>query len=237
MMKKTICVLVMTALLGGCSATQTAIGKRELVVQTKMSDTIFLDPVAASKRTVFIQVRNTSDRPGLMVEQPIAAAIAAKGYKVVDDPEQAHYLLQANVLQAGIADARESEGSVERGFGAAVVGGAIGNQFGGGDGRAAATVGGGLIGLAVDAMVKDVYVSITTDIQISERSKAAVTERLDSNLKQGSSSVKRQVSTETTDMKRYQTRILSSANQVNLKYEEAEPKLVQGLVQSISGLL
>lgn len=236
-MKKTICVLVMTALLGGCSATQTAIGKRELVVQTKMSDTIFLDPVAASKRTVFIQVRNTSDRPGLMVEQPIAAAIAAKGYKVVDDPEQAHYLLQANVLQAGIADARESEGSVERGFGAAVVGGAIGNQFGGGDGRAAATVGGGLIGLAVDAMVKDVYVSITTDIQISERSKAAVTERLDSNLKQGSSSVKRQVSTETTDMKRYQTRILSSANQVNLKYEEAEPKLVQGLVQSISGLL
>jgi len=237
MMKKTICVLVMTALLGGCSATQTAIGKRELVVQTKMSDTIFLDPVAASKRTVFIQVRNTSDRPGLMVEQPIAAAIAAKGYKVVDDPEQAHYLLQANVLQAGIADARESEGSVERGFGAAVVGGAIGNQFGGGDGRAAATVGGGLIGLAVDAMVKDVYVSITTDIQISERSKAEVTERLDSNLKQGSSSVKRQVSTETTDMKRYQTRILSSANQVNLKYEEAEPKLVQGLVQSISGLL
>lgn len=236
-MKKTICVLVMTALLGGCSATQTAIGKRELVVQTKMSDTIFLDPVAASKRTVFIQVRNTSDRPGLMVEQPIAAAIAAKGYKVVDDPEQAHYLLQANVLQAGIADARESEGSVERGFGAAVVGGAIGNQFGGGDGRAAATVGGGLIGLAVDAMVKDVYVSITTDIQISERSKAEVTERLDSNLKQGSSSVKRQVSTETTDMKRYQTRILSSANQVNLKYEEAEPKLVQGLVQSISGLL
>jgi uncharacterized protein YcfJ len=237
MLKKTICVLVMTALLGGCSATQTAIGKRELVVQTKMSDTIFLDPVAASKRTVFIQVRNTSDRPGLLVEQPIAQAIAAKGYKVVDDPEKAHYLLQANVLQAGIADARESEGSVERGFGAAVVGGAIGNQFGGGSGRAASTVGGGLIGLAVDAMVKDVYVSITTDIQISERSKAEVTERLDSNLKQGSSSVKRQVSTETTDMKRYQTRILSSANQVNLKYEEAEPKLVQGLVQSISGLL
>lgn len=236
-MKKTIAALVVVGLLAGCSATQTAIGKRELVVQTKMSETIFLDPVGPDKRTVFVQVRNTSDKPGLSLDGYIAQAVAAKGYKVVNDPDKAHYLLQANVLQAGIADARETESAVERGFGAAVIGGAIGNQFGGGDGRGAATVGGGLIGLAVDALVKDVYVSITTDIQISERSNAAVTEQLNSTLKQGTSSVKRQSSTETTDFKRYQTRILSSANQANLKYEEAEPKLVQGLVQSISGLL
>ncbi len=54
-----------TLMLSGCSATHTAISKRNLQVQTKMSDTIFLDPVADDKRTVFVQVRNTSDQQGL----------------------------------------------------------------------------------------------------------------------------------------------------------------------------
>ncbi|MCC5698300.1 complement resistance protein TraT, partial [Klebsiella pneumoniae] len=64
-MKIAVVALALGALmLSGCSATHTAISKRNLQVQTKMSDTIFLDPVADDKRTVFIQVRNTSDQQG-----------------------------------------------------------------------------------------------------------------------------------------------------------------------------
>ena len=51
--------------LSGCAATSTAVAKRNLDVQTKMSDTIFLDPVTPDERTVYVDVRNTSDQPGL----------------------------------------------------------------------------------------------------------------------------------------------------------------------------
>ena len=39
-------VVAITAVLGGCAAVHTSIAKKDLDVQTKMSDTIFLDPSA-----------------------------------------------------------------------------------------------------------------------------------------------------------------------------------------------
>jgi hypothetical protein len=41
---------------------------------------------------------------------------------------------------------------------------------------------------------------------------------------------------ETVNWKRYRTRIGTSANQVNLKFEEALPEIQKGLCKSISGL-
>jgi hypothetical protein len=38
-------VLALSVALGGCAAVHTSIAKKDLDVQTKMSDTIFLDPV------------------------------------------------------------------------------------------------------------------------------------------------------------------------------------------------
>ena len=43
----------------GCSAVHTSIKKRNLDVQTKMSDSIFLDPVSPAKHTIYVQVRIT----------------------------------------------------------------------------------------------------------------------------------------------------------------------------------
>ena len=102
-----------------------------------------------------------------------------------------------------------------------------------------ATVGGALIGLAADALVKDVHYSIITDLQISERAKKGVVvlEENKASLKQGNSGYKNVSSTEETEWKRYQTRILSTANQVNMEYAEAEPELIKGLMRLISGIL
>ncbi len=58
-------VALAAILLSGCAATHVAISKRDLDVQTKMSDTVFLDPVGADRKTVFVQIRNTSDKPEL----------------------------------------------------------------------------------------------------------------------------------------------------------------------------
>ncbi len=61
---------------------------------------------ARSPRIVFIQVRNTSDKPNFDIVQPIKAAIVAKGYRITEDPDQAHFKLQAQVLSVTKADPR-----------------------------------------------------------------------------------------------------------------------------------
>ena len=70
-------LLVVMLALSGCAAGSTAIAKRNLDVQTKMSDTIFLDPVSPDQRTVYVDVKNTSDKPDLDLAPQIRAAIAA----------------------------------------------------------------------------------------------------------------------------------------------------------------
>ena len=90
------------AVLSGCAAVHTSIAKKDLDVQTKMSDTVFLDPVGPDKKTIFVQLRNTSDRP-FDIEGPIVNAIAARGYRVTQDPEAAHPLLHRAGSQGGSA--------------------------------------------------------------------------------------------------------------------------------------
>jgi starvation-inducible outer membrane lipoprotein len=87
--------LALALALSGCAATTTAISKRSLDVQTKMTDSIFLEPVTTPDRTVLVEVRNSSDRPQLDVASAVRAALAARGYRLVDDPGDAHFLLQA----------------------------------------------------------------------------------------------------------------------------------------------
>jgi len=106
--------------LSGCAAVQTAISKSDLDVQNKMTDTIFLDPVSQSKKTVYVQVKNSSDKPDLDLASPISSDIQAKGYTVVSDVEQAHYLLQANVLQVGKIDPSAAQTAYAGGYGSVV---------------------------------------------------------------------------------------------------------------------
>ena len=57
------------------------------------------------------------------------------------------------------------------------------------------------------------------------------------NLNQGTSGSTQQVSNEVTQRKKYQTRIVSTANKLNLKFEDAVPELEEGLTLSIAGIL
>ena len=89
-----------------------------------------------------------------------------------------------------------------------------------------------------DAFVQDVTYSIITDVQISERAGEGVmvTERMTQDLAQGRGGERLLSATEVHDWKRYQTRVMSSANRVNLDFEDAAPELVAGLTQAIAGI-
>ena len=234
--------------LSGCAATSTAVAKRNLDVQTKMSDSIFLDPVTPDERTVYVDVRNTSDQPALDIAPQVRQAVEARGYQVVDDPKAARFVLQANVLQAGRTSPTAAEANSGSSYGGTLLGGAAGGAAGYGLGHAGlgvndalGTVVGALAGAAIstvaDSYVQDTTYTLVTDIQISERVPGTVISQSEqANLQQGSSGSISQSSSDTTDAKRYRTRVVSTANQANLSWPDAEPQLVAGLTRSISGI-
>jgi hypothetical protein len=226
--------------LSGCGAMSTAIHKRNLEVKTQMSQTIWLEP--SSQKTVYIQVRNTSDKDMSDLQTLISQDLKAKGYQVTSSPDQAYYWVQANVLKADKMDLRQSQGFLTSGYEGAAMGSALGagiTAYNGNSGGAVLGAGlaAGLIGMAADAMVEDTNYTMVTDLQISERSKASVTTDNVAALRQGTSGVKLQTSTEQGNRMKYQTRVVSNANKVNLKFEEARPVLEAQLAKSIAGIL
>lgn len=222
--------------LSGCAASRVAIEHRNLDVQTKMSDTVFLDPVRDDLKLVYVDIKNTSDKD-IQINDMIKAAIQSRGYRIVTDPDKAHYMLQANILSVGMIDPSAARMALNNGFGGAVLGGAIGAV---GTRRREGLIGGAIIGgvteMVANSMVKDVTYAIITDLQIFERSRGKVKQETDSDLSQGSSTTIKQSESTETNWKRYRTRIISSANKVNLKFEEALPELEKGLARSVSGI-
>lgn len=223
----------------GCSAIQTSITKRNLDVQTQMSETIFLDPVASSKKTVYLQLKNTSDKQEINITSAVRDSIQSKGYKIVDDPSKANYWVQANILKVGKSDLRESKNIMRSGYGSAIAGAVIGAQFGSGSGAIGLATLGAAAAFIGDSLVEDVMFLMITDLQISEKSKKSVviTEANSARLKQGTPGHKLVTSSEQVNRKRYQTRIVSTANKANLDFLEAQPALILGLSKSISGIL
>lgn len=236
--------LISLFIVSGCAATQVALSKKDLDVQTVMSDSIFLDPVASNKMTIYIRVRNTSDKTNFDIEAPIKGTISARGYKVTTDPDAAHYWLQASILSVAKASPSAIEAARGSSYGGAVAGAVAGAVIGsstGGHGWAGAGIG-GLVGGAAEvvagSLVKDVTYMAVTDIEISEKASKGVVVRTDSqqDAKQGLGGSRRQTSSEVGTRRKYRTRIVSTANKVNLNYEEAAPLLTQGLTRSIAGL-
>jgi hypothetical protein len=232
-------------ILSGCAAVHTSAAKRNLDVQTKMSDSVFLDPVGPDKKVIFVQIRNTSDK-SFEIEGPIVNAIVARGYRLTQDPDAAHFRLLANVLSVGKTSPTAAEAALASGYGGvwagaatgAVVGGVTHGWTGAAVGGAVGGVVGGLGSTIANAAVQDVTYMIVTDVEITEKAREGVIVRQDSqqDASQGVGGRRTQTSSEVSDVKKYRTRIVSTANKANLAYEEAAPELTQGLIRSVSGL-
>ncbi|WP_071890449.1 conjugal transfer complement resistance protein TraT [Yersinia enterocolitica] len=245
-MKKNMKLIAITAVLSsvlvlsGCGAMSTAIKKRNLEVKTQMSETIWLEP--SSQKTIYLQIKNTSDKNMLGLAPKITKAVQDKGYTVTSSPEDAHYWIQANVLKADKMDLREAEGFLSQGYQGAALGAALGAGITGYNSNSAgASLGvglaAGLVGMVADAMVEDINYTMVTDVQISEKTDTPLQTDNVAALKQGTSGYKVQTSTQTGNKHQYQTRVVSSANKVNLKFEEARPVLEDQLAKSIANIL
>ena len=238
--KLVLLVLSISIFISGCGAATTAIEKRNLEVQTKMSDTVFLEPVSPEKQIVYLKVRNTTDKD-VEVEEQIRKAFESKEFKVVSNPDEAYFMIQANILQVGRTDATSTNSALQSGFGGGLVEAGVSAATGGsGDNIGIGAAVGAVAGLIANNMVKDIYYSMITDVEIRQR--PAINEKIvqveDNYSEQGTTStVSQNVNTNDVQWKIYRTRVVSVANQVNLQFEEAQPELQKGIAKSLSGLL
>lgn len=236
-MKKIILLVLTTLVLAfsGCSALDTAVKKRNLETQTKMSETIWLNPQFIGDKTVFVQVKNTSTS-NISLEQDIKNVLIGKGYKIVNTPNNANYWLQVNLLNVGKMDLKESEAALT-GLTGAGIGATIGAYN---TGSANTAVGwgivGGIAGVVADAMISDNYYTMITDILVSEKTPYKVSHNAVNATTQGTRGINMTESANSTNMNKYQTRVVSTANQVNLKLQEAEPQLKAELLKVISNI-
>jgi hypothetical protein len=221
---------------GGCSAMHTAVSKQDLAVETRMTHTIFLDPVAPADRTVFVDVKNTTDKKELDLASRVAAMLEARGYRVVDDPKRATFWLQAIIKQAGKADLRLNVGNPGAVEGAAT--GYLLSESTGGDAgdKAGAILLGALIGTLFDANVKDVEYTVVADLRIQQKVEGQVTRSSTDSIRQGRTGKERQYYDEITHRRAFQTRVVTKANRSNLTWEEAAPMIADGMARSLAGL-
>ena len=235
-------------LITACAATRTLIEKRKLTVETKMSETIFLEPVAPEERVVYVDIKNTTDKELPGIEYGIKGRIASNGFSVTEDPAEATFILQANILKVGKSDLEEANAMLGTGYEGviegAVIGGVIGGAIGGdvdeiNKGTVAGAVAGGTAGFLFDALVTDDLFTMVTDVQIRERAREGeiVYQMEDTDAQQGTATKTKQTShVDDVKWKIYRTRIISVANKANLDFEEAKPHLQAGLERSIGGI-
>ena len=210
-----------------------------------MSATIFLDVEAAAEKTIFVDVRNTSDKD-IDVASLIKSRLEQKGYAVVASAQQASYVIQANVLRSAwliprpcmMRWAPDRGGPLAGGVAGALIGGnRTSNSYAGAMNGAGI---GGLIGgageMIAGSLVKDVTYSMITNVQIVERRCSGRANRAVQS-PAGHRHARRPIEREHEQMEEIpKTRIASTANKVNLEFSEALPHLEEQLAKSVAGI-
>lgn len=202
------------------------------------SNNFFLPP--STQKTVFIQARNSSDNQAVSFHD-LGARLSAKGYQVVNDPDNAHYVLLANIVYCNITKPEMPvEAMVASGYGSAfntTMGALQGltsmaSMAGpyGAMGGAAASIGLSAIQGITDLISSsssapkvpdDVNYACVADVQISEQR----TVQLPSGMKTGTGQ----------EAGVYQTRLAADIHQKKLDEAEATPLLQQKLSAAVAG--
>ncbi|MGL4687631.1 MAG: complement resistance protein TraT [Fusobacteriaceae bacterium] len=236
MRRKILAIMVLClAVFTGCSSLTTVIKKRNLETQTKLSQTIWLNPENIGTKSVFVQIKNTSTN-NIAIENEIKNILIEKGYKITPLPNEANYWLQVNILKLSKMNLRESEAALS-GLAGAGIGATLG-AYNTGSANTAIGLGivGGAIGVVSDALIEDIYYTMITDVLVSEKTMNLVQRSQINASTQGTRGVDTTVSNSKSDMNKYQTRVVSTANQVNLKFDGAVPSLKAELVKAISNI-
>lgn len=241
-------VMLSCVVLTGCANTIKAIENKDLAVDAKMSDTIFLEAeslaeaMQGSNGAIFVRVANTSDFQEIDFKNLLTNKLTKMGYNVTPNPKLASYQVTANLLYLSEAKEGMSMSSVvQSGFGGAVLGASVAGLSGsswksaGVAGLAAGLVAGAVDGAAGMMWKVEEYIGIT-DIQIKETVPGGVEGTQVASMANGSNTQVNTTRNIKTDKQEYRTRIAVSAKQTNIDRNEACNVIADRLASQISGL-
>ena len=231
-------LFLLAGLLSACSGTYEAVEHRNLETEVKMSQSIFLDPeIKYSNRNIFLEVRNTSDMQDIDFQHIIESRLKEKGYTIVQNPADAAYRLQVNVLYIDPSSkGMTADAAAAGGFGGAVIGAATGRGSTRVTGGLIGTAVGSLIGAAVGSQFKiDSFMGIA-DIQIQEKVPGGVKGSMTTNADQGTSTTLRTSRDIKSDYQTYRTRIAIEAKETNMDKLRAAQVISDKLGAQIASL-
>ena len=230
--------LFLIVLLASCATTMSAVEHAKLETSAKMSDTIFLTPAPQAEKTVFVQVKNTSDVP-IHLQELVIQKLMDKGYRIItDDPYKAHYWLQANVLYMGKEKKHlTADAALAGGYGGALLGAATGRGTGRYTGAAAGALIGSAAGMLIGSAIHVDTCMGVVDIQVKEkilRGMAATSTQ--SDLRQGMGTTVKSSHHAVSNYQAYRTRIVVEATKTNINMKEAIPVIEDKLSSEIAGI-
>lgn len=230
---KLIVAGIFISILGGCSAIHTSVAKRNLDVQTKISTSIFVEPVSKEKRKIYLEVRSgvmEFDRNSFRKSVEEQLVNSGNGYKLTDNPDEAQYRMSVFVRNLEKTTPEGAVRALSSGYQGAGAGAAASYALGGSSRNMA---GAGLlaagVGVVANAFVQDVMYLLVADIQIKEKAGKGVIVRRDSkvNTKISDDGATTETYSEATNKKEYRTRVVTTANKANLELPEAQPLMFQ----------
>ena len=231
--------------LTGCAATQTALAHKDLEVQTKTSTAIFVDQVKKANRTVYVNVRSgvmEFDRKSFKRFINDQFAQHEEGYRLVSEPDEAQFQMNVYVLNLEKTNPTAAESALSRGYvGSIAAGAAAGALINRNSNPYTGAAAGGLIGGVLEtvsgSLVKNVTYMLVADIQIKEKVRKGVIVRKDTKIsaKVSDSGSSTQRVSEVGIRKEYRTRIVTTANKVNLDLVDAQELMFKKTAYAMAG--
>lgn len=236
-------ILALIAPLTGCSSAVRAIKNKDLAVEAKMSNSIFLDAeTLTDEPSLFVRVANTSDFQDIDFAQLLRGKLEAMGYNVTMRAKEATYLVTANLLYMGEKKEGMDEAAIlQAGFGGAVLGASIAGLTGsswrgaGGAGLIAGAAMAGGEALVGGIFHVDEYMGLV-DLQVKEEVEGGVTGVQTAQVQDGTSTTMQTTRNVAAKRQEYRTRIVVKAKQTRMDRLEACNVIADRLSSQIAGM-
>lgn len=218
--------------LSGCAAMRMHMRHGDLQSDTKVSDAVFLELRTDLPATVYVEETSLVDS-AVTVRPYLDQQLVASGYTVVEDPNEATYLVQVNHVQ--LIEVELGDQTLGDALSSAIVAGTaagLATDVAGASGGLATGVGLtiGAVGFIVDANTKHIAHILTTNVLVTE------------TVPPGGGIVEappdaQEPAAGTREVRWHETQIASGASKVNLRITESLPAIVDGTSRTVSRLL
>lgn len=235
-------------MLCSCAATRLSLEKKDLDVQTRTSNAIFLEPISKEQPLLFIDIRS-----GVMefargpFQEYVQQELIENGsdYRLTEDPDQADFFLMVSINNLQKVAPSAAEKAIKEGYGGQSLTHSLARatdfmEFNNHKdllGAIAALIIVGTLETAINSSVKDTQYMLVCDVQVREKAKAGteVKSATEIELKAGDAGAEKLTTEEVSDTIKYQTRIVTTANKANLKLETAAELMFKKTAYAIAG--